>query len=115
MKFKRDISEDLYKKRVSEYARVKNIGNALKMCDDCEDLEFSHRPGVCKRTDKVDQKLMEEQLDEIKQSINHDIIEEIIARAKSEEKFDDNRRNDRLTKALAKISDVLMQRNTVPS
>ena len=79
MRFKRDIGEDFYKERMSEYARVKNIGNALKVCDNCEDLEFCHRPGVCKRSDKVDRKLTEEQLDEIKQCINHDIIKEIIA------------------------------------
>ena len=60
MKFKRDIGEVFYKEKVSEYARVKNIGNALKVCDNCEDLEFCHRPGVCKRSDKVDWKLMEE-------------------------------------------------------
>ena len=37
MKFKRDIGEDFYKERVSEYARVKNIANALKLYDydDC--------------------------------------------------------------------------------
>ena len=59
--------------------RVKNIGNAFKVCDNCEDLEFFHRPGVCKRSEKV------EQLNEIKQCINHDIIEEIIAKVKNEE------------------------------
>ena len=115
MKFKRDISEDFYKERVFEYARDKNIGNTLKVCENCEDLEFCHRPGVFNRSDKVDQKLTEEQLDEIKQYINHDIIEEIIANAKNVEKFDDNRRNDRFATALDIISDILTQRNTVPS
>ena len=76
--------------RVSEYTRVKNIVNALKVFDNCEDLEFCHKPGVCKRSDKVDRNLKEEQLDEIKQCINHDIIEEIIAKAKTEGYFDDN-------------------------
>ena len=85
MKFKRDIGKYFYKKRVSEYARVKNIRNALKVCDNCGYLEFCHRPRVCKRSDMVDRKLREEQLDEIKQCINHDIIEEIIAKVKNEE------------------------------
>ena len=53
--------------------------------------------------------MTEEQLDEIKQCINHDIIEEIIEKAKNEEKFDDNRRNDRL----ATMLDVWTKRNIV--
>ena len=81
MKFKREISEYLYKERLFEYSRVKNIGNALKVCDNCEDLEFCHRPGVCKKSDKVGQKLTEKQFNKIKQCINHEIIEEIIRKA----------------------------------
>ena len=41
-KFKSDIDEDFYKERASEYVRVENIGNALKVCDNCRDLELCH-------------------------------------------------------------------------
>ena len=47
-KFKSDIGEDFYKERVSECSRVKNIRNALKVSDNCEDFDFCHRPGGCK-------------------------------------------------------------------
>ena len=70
MKFKSDIDEDIYKETVSEYARVKNIGYALKVCQNYGDLQICHRPGGCKRSDKVDCKLTKEQLYKIKQFIN---------------------------------------------
>ena len=114
-KFKSDIGEDFYKERVTEYARDKNVGLAVKLCDTCGDLEFCHRPGVCKRSDKSSCKLTEEELREIQQCINRDIIEEIIANAKNDEKCGDMSTNDRLATALDKISDVLTQRSTVPS
>ena len=39
-KLKSDISEDFYKERVFEYARVKSIGNESKVCDNFGDLDF---------------------------------------------------------------------------
>ena len=103
-KFKNDIGEDFYMKRVKEFAINKNVGNALKLCDTCKELEFSHKPGPCTRSEKSESKITTEQLAEIRQEINRDIIAEIIANAKSEDKTGDTDSNDRLADALDKIS-----------
>ena len=58
-----------YRERVNEYARVKNVGNAVKSYHTYGDLEFCLRPGVCVRSPKSDRKLTEEQIYEIKQYI----------------------------------------------
>ena len=85
-KFKNDVGEDFYKQKVKEYAKDKNVEAAMKLCDNCGELEFCHKPGPCKRSDKGENKLSEAQLSEIRQAINRDIIAEIIEDAKSENK-----------------------------
>ena len=52
-KFKNEIGDEFYNQRVTEFATNKDIEGAIKICDNCEQLQFCHRPGVCKRSDKT--------------------------------------------------------------
>ena len=73
-KFKREIGEDFYDEKIATYAKDKNIAGAVKVCDTCGHLEFSHKAGPCKRSDQSAQQLTEVELGQVKQAINEDII-----------------------------------------
>ena len=53
-KFKSDIGEDNYNNKVKDYALKKDVDSAIRLCEACKQLQFSHGPGPCTRSDKSD-------------------------------------------------------------
>ena len=107
-KFKSEVGEDLYRQRVTAFAAEKNIAGAIKICDNCGQLQLCHNPGPCKRSDKSESKFSDEQMSQLIHAVNEDIVREII-------KSDSPSTNDKLATALEKISEVLEKRSPVSS
>ena len=114
-KFKSDIGEDNYNNKVKDYALKKDVDSAIRLCEACKQLQFSHGPGPCTRSDKSDKisQFDSEQISEIIKVINNDIINKIVDIAQADTVKSDEPVNDRLATALDKISEVLEQRRPV--
>ena len=133
-KFKRDMGDALYDKKIKEFAANKDVEAAVRLCTTCNQLQFDHKSGPCTRSEKTESvKYSSEEISYIIIAINKDVVSSIIDNAKTDFINDSEniksttspsvigscdsdiqKNSDKLAEALSKIAIVLTQQQQVP-
>ena len=84
-KFKRDMGDALYDKKIKEFAANKDVEAAVRLCTTCNQLQFDHKSGPCTRSEKTESvKYSSEEISERIIAINKDVVSAIIDNAKTD-------------------------------